>query len=101
MNSKKKKEEWNGEIYRTTINKHVHTELFNELEKLPPNVRVKRLLLLATIGLTFVKSQNQIIQVMKNEKPNEVQNEQQLTENSEDLEFKNDTKNKLLSSLKF
>lgn len=46
-----KSEEWNGHIYRVSINKHVHEELHNELLHLPPSARAKRLLVLASMGL--------------------------------------------------
>jgi len=101
VNTKKNNNDWNGEVYRTSINKYVHTELFNELEKLPANVRVKRLLMLATIGLAFVKGQNQIVPVGNFQVLEGNQDNQTSTKNDQDKEFKNDTKNKLLSSLDF
>lgn len=93
--------EWNGAIYRTEINKFVHAELYNELNKMPANVRVKRLLTLATVGLTLVKGQSNLIQSSINTNIScNVAESQNIEKNEEEQKFKEDTKGKLLSSLK-
>lgn len=99
--------EWDGTLFRTSINKSVYSELYEELEKLPSNLRSKRLVVLATLGQAFLangafhssSSTSSSEEIYEGFQESEFEDDDYAEEDESFAEERNVAKNKLLGSL--